>query len=141
MAKIKYLGSADRVLVEKGENFSGRLADPLTKTVEWNAGNNFLIDSDEAGLSAEALSLLLEDKVRFKDVSDLKKIPTSLNEQIFRGLGKNDKAEDDAADVPVVPVGGQSVEPVGGQSVEPGAAPTPTTTTTTTPARSTAGRG
>lgn len=133
MAKIKYLGTADRVLVEKGENFSGRLADPLTKTVEWNVDSNHLIDSDEAGLSKEAVELLLEDKERFRDVTDLKKIPTSLNEQIFQGLGKNDKV-DDEADVVASPV-----VPVGGQGVEPGAAPAPATGSATTPARSTRG--
>lgn len=135
MAKIKYLGSADVARLEKGENFSGRLATPLSKDVEFTAANNHLIDTDEAGLSAEAVELILEDKDRFRDVTNLKKIPTSLNEQIFRGLGKNKDNDDEAeADVPVVPVGGQSVEP--------GSTPTPATApATTTPARSTSGRG
>lgn len=134
MAKIKYLGSADIVTLEKGENFGGRLAEPLTKKVEWRGDSGHLVDSDEVGLSEAALSLLLEDKERFKDVSDLQVYPTSVNEHTFRGLPKSTKADSEPAaaseggsegsPTPVVAEGGQSVAggaaataPVGGSTV------------------------
>lgn len=85
MSKIKYLGTADVAVLEKGENFAGRLRDPLAQRVEWNVENGHVVDTDEVGLSDTAVELLLEDKDRFKDVTDLKRIPSSLNEQIFRG--------------------------------------------------------
>lgn len=88
MAKIKYMGSADRRILAKGENFGGRLADPLEKEVVWDTNSAHLVDSDEAGLSTEAVELLLEDS-NFKDVTDNKKIPASLNEQIFKGYGRS----------------------------------------------------
>lgn len=127
MAKIKYLGTADRVVIKKGEKFAGRLADATTKDLVWDADNNHLIDSDEAGLSAEAVELLLEDTARFKDVTDLKRIPSSLNEQIFRGH-KASVAADGAADVEETvdetPNAASTTRPGravrGGQSVEGG---------------------
>lgn len=111
MAKIKYLGSADRVVLEKGENFAGRLADPLAKEVVWDVSDNHLVDSDEAGLSADAVALLVEDKERFKDVTDMKRIPTSLNEQIFKGLPAS------SADAGVDLVNEDGSAQVGGQSL------------------------
>jgi hypothetical protein len=145
MAKIKYLGSADYAVLERGENFGGRLAEPLTKRVEFAATSGHLVDSEEAGLSPEAVALLLEDKERFKDVSDLSVIPTSLNEQIFRGLPKSQKDEQQPAqagqgeqqpaqagqgeDKPVVAEGGQSASG-GAAGGAAGAAPGGSTTST-----------
>lgn len=99
MAKIKYLGSADRVTIKKGENFAGRLATPTTTDLVWEADKGHLLDTEGLDLSPEAIELLLEDKVRFKDVSDLQRIPTSLNEQIFRGMPKSEA--DSAAEEPL----------------------------------------
>lgn len=94
MAKIKYLGSADVREIEKGETFAGRLAEATTKTLRFDRSNNFVIDTEEAGLSEDAVALLLTDD-QFKDVTDAKRIPLSLNEKIFHGL--SDADEDDVA--------------------------------------------
>lgn len=84
MAKILYLGTADEVTVEKGHDFHGRLADPITTNVVWDWSNNHLVDTDELGLSEDAVALLLEDKERFRDVTDLKRIPASGPAKMWR---------------------------------------------------------
>lgn len=84
MAKILYKGSADVVTIEKGHDFHGRLADPITKDVVWNWDNNHLVDTDEHELSAEAVELIVEDKDRFQDVTDLKRIPASGPAKMWR---------------------------------------------------------
>ncbi len=97
MAKIKYLGSSHTRRLEKGENFGGRLAEPLSQDVEWTLDNGHLVDTSELGLSDAALELLLEDE-DFKDVSDLQRIPTSLGQQLWRGAKKSE--HDAQGDVP-----------------------------------------
>lgn len=121
--KLKYMGTSDYRVLEKGENFGGQLAEPLTKRVVWSPQNNHLVDTDEAGLSAEAVELLLAleglvygegntlsadeqdqdtGKVikEFKDVTDLKVIPPSLHQATFLGLkgikNKDVTGDDDA---------------------------------------------
>lgn len=85
MAKrVKYLGSADRRILPKGENFGGQLAEPLDKDLEWTPETNHILDLEEEGVSEEAVSLILEQD-DFRDVTDLKRIPASENEKIFRG--------------------------------------------------------
>lgn len=116
MSKIKYMGTADVVRLEKGENFSGRLAEPLAKEVEWDGANGHIVDSEEAGLSAEAVELLLEDTDRFKDVSDLKRIPASLNEQTFRGMKASTEAPNLVSPDGEAQVGGGSLADAGGGS-------------------------
>jgi hypothetical protein len=100
MANIKYLGSSHVRRLEKGEDFGGRLKEPLSQDIEWNLDNNHLIDTDELGLSDAALELLLEDE-EFKDVSDLDRIPTSLGQQLWRGAKKTSK--DAQGDIPAPP--------------------------------------
>jgi hypothetical protein len=131
MAKVKYMGSADVRRLEKGDDFGGRLADPIGVDLEWSRDNKFVVDTDEAGLSAEAVELLLSE-ADFKDVSDLKRIPTSLNEQIFGGLPAEPKAVsgtdgEDADAVDTAPVSGKKS---GGKPVGDGGAAAGTSTTT-----------
>lgn len=92
MARIKYMGSADVREIEKGETFAGRLAEPTSKTLTFSRENNFVLDTEEAGLSDDAVALLLTDD-QFKDVTNLSRIPLSLNEKIFQGLSDGDDAE------------------------------------------------
>jgi hypothetical protein len=90
VAKILYKGTADVVRIEKGHDFHGRLADSTTKDVVWNWDNNHLVDTDEFDLSAEAVELILEDKDRFQDVTDLKRIPASGPAKLWRSApGEN----------------------------------------------------
>lgn len=107
--KLKYMGTSDYRVLEKGEDFGGQLAEPLKKRVVWSPQNNHLVDSEDAGLSPEACDLLLameglvygegntlsEDEQdqdtgkvikEFKDVTDLKVIPPSLHQSTFLGL-------------------------------------------------------
>lgn len=95
--QIKYLGSSHNRVLEKGEDFGGRLSEPLTKTVEWTLENGHLVDAEEAGLSETALELLLEDE-EFKDVTDLARVPTSLGQQLWKGAKKTE--HDAQGDVP-----------------------------------------
>lgn len=96
MAKVKYMGVADVRTIPKGTDFDGRLANPTTKDLVFDRTNRWTIDSDEADLSAEALTLLLEEE-GFKDVTDLKLIPSNEHQTTFLGHKKTDTAATDAA--------------------------------------------
>lgn len=126
MAKIKYMGGADVVTLAKGEKFGGRLADGLPKEVTFDADNSHLIDTDEVGLPEEAVTLLLEDN-RFKDVSDLKRIPTNTNEQVFRGMSASvepTEAPDGSAPTGAAATGGGGGGGTAGTSTSGTATPT-----------------
>lgn len=114
MAKIKYMGSADIRRIEKGERFGGRLAEGTSKDVEWSRENGFVVDTDDFGLSADAVSLLLSEP-DFKDVTDASRIPVSLNEKIFGGLSDPVTTDEVAASaVDTEPVTGKKSGTAGG---------------------------
>lgn len=83
--KIKYMGSSDVRVISKGDDFNGRLPGGLEARVEFSRDNRFVVDTSELGLSQEAVDLLLTDD-EMKDVSDLKRVPSNLNEKIFGGI-------------------------------------------------------
>lgn len=90
MALIKYMGSADRRILEVGEDFDGRLSTPLEREVEWNWANHHVVDTSEVGLSDAAVSLLATELLpdgnpQFVDVTDYEVRPTNLAEQIWQG--------------------------------------------------------
>lgn len=97
--KIKYMGNADVRRLEKGEDFGGRLGVPLDGEIEWNWDNNHVINTEDfPGADEEFWNLLLKEP-DFKDVTDLKRIPTNEAQQTWRGMPKSE----DASDVPPVP--------------------------------------
>lgn len=85
MPRIKYMGTADERIIEKGDNFGGRLADGLTAELKFDRSNNWVVDTDELGLSEDAVALLLEDD-GFKDVSNLARVPANEHQKIFLGM-------------------------------------------------------
>lgn len=120
---IKYLGAAHNRVLDKGEDFGGRLGTPLPKRVEWNLANNHMVKSDDAGLSDAAIELLLEmegdqfdsgqyedadedgyaeaseeNTIRvikeFADVTNDELIQPSLAQQIFLGMSEHQTADD-----------------------------------------------
>jgi hypothetical protein len=95
MAKVKYMGVADVRTIPKGTDFDGRLANPTTKDLVFNRANRWIIDTDESDLSAEAVELLLAEE-GFKDVSDLKVIPSNEHQTTFLGHKKTDTAATEA---------------------------------------------
>jgi len=90
------MGSADVRRIDKGETWGGRLGTPLEATLVFSKENNWVIDSDEVGISQTAVDLLLEDKEGFKDVTSLERIPTNLNQQLFQAMPKSEKTILDA---------------------------------------------
>lgn len=85
MAKIKFMGTSHVRRIDKGETWDGRLAEATTVDVVFDDDNNHVIDTEELGLSPEAVELLLEDQ-HFKDVTDLKRIPASAGDKLWRGV-------------------------------------------------------
>jgi hypothetical protein len=86
MSKIKFMGSSHVHELLEGDDFSGRLATPLPKTVIFDRSNNWVVDTEEAMLSPEAVAVLMEDEVTFKDVTDLERIPPNLHQTTFLGI-------------------------------------------------------
>jgi hypothetical protein len=97
MARIKYMGTSDIRRIEKGADFGGQLSKEaaLSVDLQWDWDNNHIIDTDDekfSGVSEEFWDLLLEDDA-FRDVSDLKRIPTNGAQQMWKGMKKTDEAE------------------------------------------------
>lgn len=91
--RIKYMGGADIRRLEKGEDFGGRLATPLDRDIEWNWENRHLIDTDEyEGVDDEFWSILVEEE-DFRDVSELKRIPTNLAQQRWKAMPKSEEPD------------------------------------------------
>lgn len=72
--KIKYVGDADVRRLLAGEDFGGRLGEPLDEDLEWSWDNNHLLTTSV--LSDDAMKLLLEDP-DFVDVTDASTIPVA----------------------------------------------------------------
>lgn len=123
MSKIKYMGSADVRRLNAGENFGGRLATPLSESVVWNAENNWVVDTDEAGLSAEAVALLSKE-VGFLDVSDLELVPVNDNQKIFRGMSDPEPVVVEKAAEPVSDAAVEAPTPLVQPTVKPDATAT-----------------
>lgn len=85
MSKVKYMGMSDVRLVEAGEDFGGRLANPLENDVQWDKDNNWIVDTEEVGLPAEAVDLLVAEDL-FLDVTDLEVYPVNQVQSTFYGL-------------------------------------------------------
>jgi hypothetical protein len=87
MAKVKYMGSADRRVFKKGEDFGGRMNTPLPHDVVLEQSNGFLADSDAEELSDvhDSFYTLLAVEPGFKDVSDLDIIPLNDSERLWQG--------------------------------------------------------
>lgn len=94
MSKIKYMGLADIRRLEKGEDFGGRLGEPLDRDIEWNWENRHVIDTDDYdGVSEEFWSMLVEED-DFRDVTGAKRIPTNLAQQTWRAMPKTEADPD-----------------------------------------------
>lgn len=95
---LKYMGVSDIRRFEAGETFSGQLGDPLKKDVVWDRSNNFIVDADKAGLSDEAVELLLELEMEgghseFKNVSGMKRVPTNAHQRTFMAMKDRQEAK------------------------------------------------
>ena len=92
--KIKYMGLADIRRLEKGEDFGGRLGEPLDRDIEWNWENRHVIDTDDFdGVSDEFWSMLVAED-DFRDVTDAKRIPTNAAQQTWKAMPKTESDPD-----------------------------------------------
>lgn len=104
--KIKFMGSSHEHTLDKGDTFGGQLGEALPQNVVFSRENHWIVDSDEVGLSDAAIDVLTSTE-DFKDVTDLQKIPTNLNQQMFLGMKGSDAGataaiksdEEEAADI------------------------------------------
>lgn len=93
MAKIKYMGASHVHTLEKGDNFGGLLSEGLSSDVVFNRENSWVVDSDEAGLSEDAVAILVKSG-DFKDVTGKSRIPTNLHQQIFLAMPKSEGSDE-----------------------------------------------
>lgn len=89
---IKYMGTSDVHVLEKGEDWDGRLAQGLKSDLVFSKANKWVVDASD--LSDDAVELLLEDKDSFKDVTGMSRIPSNSHQQMF--LGHKQTVEADA---------------------------------------------
>lgn len=90
MARIKYMGSSHVHRLLKGDNFGGRLATPLPQEVRFDRSNDWIVDSNEVGLSPEAVSILVTDP-DFRDVTGEEKLPLNKHQKIFLAMKEGDE--------------------------------------------------
>lgn len=110
MAHLKYMGVADQAILKKGEDFGGRVSEGLASDVKFSRENNWTVDTAEAGITDDQVAALLDaDPDRFRDVTDLKRIPSNLNQRTF--LGHKKTVESD---------GPNEADPQARESVTPG---------------------
>lgn len=97
MGRIKFMGSSHEHRLVKGDDFSGRLSEGLSRDVVFNSANSWTVDTEDAGLSEDAVAILVESG-DVKDVTSLKRIPTNTHQQIFLALPSTEAAssEDEA---------------------------------------------
>lgn len=81
MAKVKYLGIAERRVIAEGDTFGGRLADPVPSTVVWDVDSAHVADVDWPDAAVE----LLLEQPDFEDVTDAESYRLSLAEVLWRG--------------------------------------------------------
>jgi hypothetical protein len=90
---IKYMGSSDTRIIEKGDDFDGTLADGLPATLQWDWDNRHVVDVTELGLSDAQVEVLLDyeglEGKEFKEVTGLERIPVNLAQQLWRGAKPN----------------------------------------------------
>lgn len=91
--KLKYMGVSHAHTLDKGDDFGGRLAEPLSQTVSFDRSNNWVVNTDEVGLSEDAVAIILTDR-DFKDVSDMPRIPLNKHQTTFLGMRDGDAEPD-----------------------------------------------
>lgn len=92
--KIKYMGLADIRTIEKNDNFSGRLANKVGVDLVWDWNNNHLIDTEDeqyADVDDEVWELVLTEP-DMRDVSEMKRIPLSEGEKMWRSMQEGGSA-------------------------------------------------
>lgn len=89
--RVKYMGTADVRLIEKGDNFGGQLHDGIASTLRFDESNAWTVDVGD--LPSEVVECLLAEP-DFKDVTDLKRIPFNANQMTFRPTPQNAKSEE-----------------------------------------------
>ncbi len=87
MAKIKYMGAADRREFKAGEDFQGRLATPLPRDVVLGWDNRHVIDSEDEAYSdlPQGFWELLAREPGFQDVSGEGIMPLNDAERLWKG--------------------------------------------------------
>lgn len=102
MARVKYMGKSHVRRFEKGEDWGGRLEQPLDQDIEFNLASGHVADLSE--VPDYIVALILEDP-EFKDVSDYQVAPTGQAEQLYNGVQQStgylkDGSKAPAADAP-----------------------------------------
>lgn len=124
MAKFKYMGTSDIRIIEKGDNFSGRLNGKVPVDLSWDWSNGHVIDTSDAkykDVEKEVWELVAEDP-EIKDVTELKKIPVGGAEAMWKSVKEStanpDVAENGVLDEPSksTAIGGDSTTTVGGST-------------------------
>lgn len=98
MKKLKYMGMSHVHLLEQGDDFGGRLSEGIPQTVRFDRSNNWVVNTDEVGLTDAAVEVLLTDR-SFKDVTDMKRIPLNRHQTTFLGMRDGDSEPDPNAPV------------------------------------------
>jgi len=69
---IKFMGRVDRRVIPAGEDWGGRLQDPLSRDLVWDKSNNWILDVSD--LPAEVVALVLAEP-NMRDVTGQRMVP------------------------------------------------------------------
>ena len=83
---VKYMGIADVARLEKGEDCGGQLANGLTVDLEWNKDNKWVVEIPEGVPDVFIDTLLDHEGERFKEVTDLERIPLNTHQTTFMAM-------------------------------------------------------
>lgn len=84
MRRVKYMGIADVVTIEKGDKFGGSLNEGIPETLVWNKQNYWVVEVEDD----LAELLVAQPNNRFKDVTDASRIPANSHQRTFMGAPK-----------------------------------------------------
>lgn len=84
--KLKAMGSAHEHVLEEGDDFGGRISEPIPNRVVFDRSNNWVVDTAGAGLTDAAAKVLVESG-DFIDVTDMETVPYNEHQNIFLALG------------------------------------------------------
>lgn len=83
--KIKYMGNASRRVIPAGSNWGGNLQKAIENDLVWSPENNFVLDTESAGLDDDQISLVMSEP-SMKDVTGENVLEPNRHQRVRQGI-------------------------------------------------------